>query len=99
MKKQDLTRLSELNDALSHPIRLQIIQLFVQHGECLCGDLVKQLPIAQSTISQHLKKLKAVGIIIGREEPPKICYCLQKDVLAEYLNLNQAFVGEHNAKD
>ena len=98
LNQQEIARLSVLNDALSHPIRLQIIQLFLEQGECLCGELVKQLPIAQSTISQHLKKLKAAGLIIGRCEPPKVCYCLQMNILEEYIALNQQFLSVHYEK-
>lgn len=64
--------------ALAHPIRLEILRLLSSQACCFTGDLVEVLPIAQSTVSQHLKELKKAGLIQGEINPPKIKYCINK---------------------
>jgi DNA-binding transcriptional ArsR family regulator len=64
--------------ALAHPARVAIIQLLLKKQSCICGDIVDELPIAQSTVSQHLKELKAVGLIKGEIEGTAVCYCLDE---------------------
>ena len=70
--------------ALAHPARVMIIQYLKSIDRCLCGDIVNILPLAQSTVSQHLKCLKDAGLIKGTVEGPKTCYCIDKDMLAEF---------------
>ncbi len=65
--------------ALGHPVRVYIIQLLSQNACCYSGDLSEDLPIAKSTLSQHLKELKNAGLIQGTIEPPKIRYCLNEE--------------------
>ena len=65
--------------ALSHPTRLEIHRLLSTQSCCFTGDLVEVLPIAQSTISQHLKELKNAGLIQGEIDPPKIKYCVNQE--------------------
>ena len=67
--------------ALSHPARVAIISLLLQKQSCVCGDIVEDLPIAQSTVSQHLKELKNAGIIQGEIDGKAICYCINPDTL------------------
>ena len=67
--------------ALSHPARVAIIKLLLQKQSCICGDIVEDLPIAQSTVSQHLKELKESGLIKGNIDGASICYCVDTDVL------------------
>ena len=67
--------------ALSHPARVAIIKLLLQKQSCVCGDIVEDLPIAQSTVSQHLKELKESGLIKGNIDGASICYCVDTDVL------------------
>lgn len=62
--------------ALGHPARIAIIEYLLHAKSCICGDIVDQLPLAQATISQHLKELKNAGIIKGSIEGNSICYCL-----------------------
>jgi DNA-binding transcriptional ArsR family regulator len=62
--------------ALGHPARIAILQFLVRTRSCVCGDIVDELPLSQSTISQHLKELKKVGIIKGDIEGPTVCYCI-----------------------
>lgn len=76
-------KMSQLLKALAHPARLAIVEHLLQAKACICGDLVQELPLAQPTISQHLKELKNVGIIQGRVEGTAVCYCLNEEVITE----------------
>ncbi len=76
--EQELARLAK---AMGHPARVRIVQLLLRREGCMCGDIVDQLPLAQSTVSQHLKVLKEAGIIVGQTEGPKICYCVRREAL------------------
>ncbi|MDO1445515.1 metalloregulator ArsR/SmtB family transcription factor [Rhodocytophaga aerolata] len=69
--------------ALAHPARVAIIEYLLKHQTCICGDLVDELPLAQATVSQHLKELKQVGIIKGEIEGSSICYCIDNKVWNE----------------
>lgn len=69
-------RMASLTKALGHPARIAIIEYLMRVNECICGDIVNELPLAQPTISQHLKELKSVGIIKGTIEGNSICYCI-----------------------
>ena len=64
--------------ALAHPARIAIIQLLLKKQSCICGDIVDELPISQSTVSQHLKELKEIGLIKGEIEGTSVCYCLDE---------------------
>ena len=64
--------------ALSHPARIAILNLLIQKRTCICGDIVEELPLAQSTVSQHLKVLKEVGLIKGDIEGSTVCYCIDE---------------------
>jgi ArsR family transcriptional regulator len=70
--------------ALGHPARVMIINYLKKIDRCLCGDIVELLPLAQSTVSQHLKCLKDAGLIKGEVEGPKTCYCLDKTMLEKF---------------
>jgi len=67
--------------ALSHPARVEILKLLVERRSCICGDIVLELPLSQSTVSQHLKELRLSGLIQGEVEGAKVCYCLNSEVL------------------
>jgi DNA-binding transcriptional ArsR family regulator len=82
--------LATLCKALGHPARVAIFKHLLQVDSCICGDIVNILPLAQSTVSQHLKQLKEAGLIHGEIEGPRICYCADKDRLAELKNLINA---------
>ena len=69
-------RLSGTLKALAHPARLAIVRLLAERDECVCGEIVDDLPLAQSTVSQHLKALKEAGLIQGTIEGRTTCYCL-----------------------
>ena len=74
-------RLVQLFRALGHPARLRIVRLLVQRQRCICGEVVDELPISQSTVSQHLKVLKDAGLIVGEVDGPAVCYCLAPGAL------------------
>lgn len=70
-----------LAKALGHPARVQIIRLLVRKNACICGDIVDELPLAQSTVSQHLKVLKDTGLIRGSVDGPRVDYCIEPRTL------------------
>ncbi len=70
-----------LAKALGHPARIAILQYLAERKTCVCGDIVNELPLSQSTVSQHLKELKKVGLIKGDIEGPTVCYCIDAKVL------------------
>ena len=76
-------RLAELAKAIAHPARVAILQYLATSNKCVCGDIVEELPLSQSTVSQHLKELKKVGLIHGDIEGTSICYCINPKVLEE----------------
>jgi DNA-binding transcriptional ArsR family regulator len=69
-------RVAAYAKALSHPARVAILKLLLKRKACICGDIVEELPLSQSTVSQHLKELKSAGLIKGDIEGVKICYCV-----------------------
>ena len=73
--------LALLTKALGHPARIQIMRLLVRREACICGDIVDELPLAQSTVSQHLKVLKEAGLIRGDIDGPRVCYCVEPRTL------------------
>lgn len=73
--------IAKLAKALGHPARVAIIDHLLKVNACICGDIVNELPLAQSTVSQHLKELKNAGLIKGNIEGNTICYCLDETTL------------------
>lgn len=71
--------LAQLLKVLGHPARIAIVQSIIRTNKCVCGDLVTEIGLAQSTISQHLKELKSVGIIQGTIEGTSVCYCINAE--------------------
>ena len=69
-------RLAKYAKALAHPARIAILQFLSKKQSCMCGDIVEELPLSQSTVSQHLKELKAAGLVQGDIDGPRVCYCL-----------------------
>lgn len=76
-------RIADLAKVLAHPARIAIIQHLLKAKSCVCGDLVEVLPLAQATVSQHLKELKQIGILHGEINPPRVCYCINETVWQE----------------
>lgn len=73
--------LAALAKALGHPARVKILRILARRRECLCGEIVHELPLAQSTVSQHLKILKEAGLVRGTVDGPRVCYCLAENTL------------------
>lgn len=73
--------LATYTKALGHPARVQIVRLLSRRATCVCGDIVDELPLAQSTVSQHLKVLKDAGLIRGDVDGPRVCYCIEPRAL------------------
>ncbi len=71
--------LADIAKALGHPARIVILQFLASKKSCVCGDIVDELPLSQSTVSQHLKALKTVGLIKGNIEGPSVCYCIDEN--------------------
>lgn len=80
-------RTAELAKALGHPARIAIIELLAERETCICGDITEELPLAQSTVSQHLKALKTAGIIKGEIDGVRVCYCLSEEGVKEIKEL------------
>jgi len=74
---------AQLAWAIAHPARVRIVRLLISRETCVCGEIVDQLPLAQSTVSQHLKILKESGLIQGEIDGPKVCYCINRNKLKE----------------
>ena len=92
--------LANMAKALGHPARVAIVEFLLQQKECVCGDIVSELPLAQATVSQHLKELKAAGIIKGNIDGNSICYCLNEETIAEFIsfltNITTALSNQRN---
>ncbi|MFO0745105.1 MAG: metalloregulator ArsR/SmtB family transcription factor [Myxococcota bacterium] len=73
--------LAALTKALGHPARVQILRLLARRTTCVCGDIVDELPLAQSTVSQHLKVLKDAALVRGAIDGPRVNYCLEPRTL------------------
>src|SRR5688500_8730921 len=76
-------QLAQLAWAVAHPARVRIVRLLISRQTCMCGEIVDHLPLAQSTVSQHLKILKESGLIQGEVDGPKVCYCINPAKLNE----------------
>ncbi len=76
--------LAALSKAIAHPARVRIVRLLVRKSSCVCGDIVDELPLAQSTVSQHLKVLKEAGLIRGEVDGPRVCYCIEPRMLRRF---------------
>jgi DNA-binding transcriptional ArsR family regulator len=85
-------KIASIAKVLGHPARIAILQHLIEKNICICGDLVEEIGLAQSTISQHLKELKLAGIIKGNIEGSSVCYCIDQEKWLDIKNtLNQIF--------
>jgi DNA-binding transcriptional ArsR family regulator len=85
-------KLAKYGKALAHPARVAILKMLAKRQACVCGDIVDELPLSQSTVSQHLKELKEAGLIKGDIEGAKVCYCIdEKEWKAAQSFINQLF--------
>ena len=90
-------RIAALAKAIGHPARVAILQEIINKQSCVCGDLVTELPLAQATISQHLKALKEVGFIQGEIEGTSVCYCINESLWEEVKTIFDGFFNAFNA--
>ena len=79
--------LAELARALSHPARVAIVRHLSARGTCVCGEIVNVLPLAQATVSQHLKVLKVAGLVQGEVDGPRMCYCVNPETVKRFQSL------------
>lgn len=90
-------KIAKYAKALAHPARVAILQLLIKRQSCICGDIVDELPLSQSTVSQHLKELKEAGLIKGDIDGVKVCYCIdEKEWENAKLYLNTLFEAYTN---
>lgn len=91
--------MAALAKAFDHPARVAILEYLLSNQTCICNDLVDVLPLSQSTINQHLKELKQIGIIKGEIEGPKVNYCIDENVWEEardiFINMFSKFVKKN----
>lgn len=93
-------RLAKYAKALAHPARIAILKFLSKKQSCMCGDIVEELPLSQSTVSQHLKELKEAGLIQGSIDGVKVCYCIdEKEWRFAQAWLNQLFDGYKGGSD
>ena len=83
-------RVARYAKAMAHPARVAILRLLASKRSCVCGDIVDELPLSQSTVSQHLKELKAAGLIQGDIEGARVCYCIDPK---EWALAQRTFIG------
>lgn len=91
-------QLAEWCKALSHPARIAILRNLASRGECICGDLVIDMPLAQSTVSQHLKALKAVGLVKGEVDGPRSNYCINRKNFEKFVKAFGDFSSKLSVK-
>lgn len=85
-------RLAAIAKALAHPARMAILRVLISRQACVCGDIVDELPLSQSTVSQHLKELKSAGLIKGDIDGAKVCYCIDVEAWSQAQDmLNELF--------
>lgn len=85
-------RIADIAKALAHPARIAILEFLARQDACMCGDIVDQLPLSQSTVSQHLAELKRVGLIKGEIEGPRVCYCIDATAWEEARTMMASFL-------
>lgn len=88
--------MASLMKALAHPARIAIIDYLLSVDTCICGDIVNELPLAQPTVSQHLKELKNAGLIKGNIEGTAICYCIDETTFLKFQNYLTHIFGKLN---
>lgn len=92
-------KIAKYAKALGHPARVAILQLLIKKQACICGDIVDELPLSQSTVSQHLKELKGAGLIKGDIEGAKVCYCIDEKEWETAKNYVGTFFGSYINKN
>lgn len=96
---EEQNELAILAKAMGHPARIAIIQYLIKVNSCICGEIVNELPLAQPTISQHLKELKNAGLIKGNFEGNAICYCLDENGFSKIKHFLQHIYNHLESKN
>ena len=95
---ENQNNIASLTKALGHPARIAIIEYLLRVNSCVCGDIVNELPLAQATVSHHLKELKNAGVIIGCVEGTSVCYCINEKAIEEiqeyFKTLSKQFISK-----
>jgi len=91
---RDDERLAELAKALSAPAKVAILRTLARRNTCICGEIVDITPLSQSTVSQHLRELKELGLIQGRIEGVKSCYCINQEGFSEFAKMWSDFIQD-----
>ncbi len=91
-------RIAALCKALAHPARIAIINFLIKKRECICSDVVNELPLSQSTVSQHLKELKNAELISGDIDGPRVCYCIDQKRWREAGGIINLFLSQKTVR-
>lgn len=94
LNDKSMVRAAEVAKALGHPARIAILRILAQRDTCFCGDITELMPMAQSTVSQHLKALRLAGLIQGKTEGVRTCYCLNPEGIKELRNILNGLTEE-----
>lgn len=98
--KKRQNKIATLAKAFDHPARVAILEYILDNNSCICNDLVDVLPLSQSTITQHLKELKEIGIIKGEVEGPKVNYCIDENVWEDakdiFMNMFSKYIKKND---
>lgn len=90
--------IASISKSLSHPARVAILKVLAKYHSCLCGEIVAELPLSQSTVSQHLKELKIAGLIKGKQDGPAVTYSINKAILNNAEKRTAKFFKKLNSK-
>jgi ArsR family transcriptional regulator, arsenate/arsenite/antimonite-responsive transcriptional repressor len=100
-KKEEFSKqeieLADFAKALAHPARIAILKTVAKRNECICGEIVEVLPLAQSTVSQHLKELQKAGLIDGRVDGTRSCYCINQKAFEKFIRSVENFIDKLQA--
>lgn len=96
---EEQNKIASIAKVLGHPARIAILEFLIKLKSCVCGDLVKDIGLAQPTISQHLKELKNAGIIKGKIEGTSVCYCIDQDNWEEIRNILSKFLNKNSVEN
>lgn len=91
--------LADFANAISHPARVAILKEIAKRNTCICGEIVEVLPLAQSTVSQHLKELLRTGLITGTVDGVKSCYCINYDTFEKFEKTFRVFFTKTNSNN
>ena len=92
--KKEQLEIAALFKAVAHPARIAILEYLFSIRSCVCGDIVEEINLAQSTVSQHLKELKKAGLIKGETEGASVCYCLNPEKIAYFTSHFNSFMKD-----